>query len=93
MKVSKTLPRPLPDSHFSVSNESAVPRWRVAVCSHVFDKLQTFTSCLMAAFREIFDESAYARFLSRTQARISRESYAEFLCENELAKAFRPRCC
>jgi hypothetical protein len=42
---------------------------------------------------EIFDESAYSRFLRREQTGCSRESYAEFLRENELTKARRPRCC
>jgi hypothetical protein len=48
---------------------------------------------LMAALHEIFDEAAYSRFLKRTRTERSRESYAEFLRENEMAKARRPRCC
>lgn len=48
---------------------------------------------LAAALREIFDESAYARFLARHQVAHSRKAYADFLRENELAKARRPRCC
>ena len=43
--------------------------------------------------REIFDESAYARFLARHQLPRSRESYAAFRREHESAKAVRPRCC
>ena len=48
---------------------------------------------LMAVLHEIFDEAAYSRFLKRERAERSRESYAAFLGENELAKAPRPRCC
>jgi len=45
------------------------------------------------ALYEIFDESAYTRFLARHQLAPSREAYAEFLLENEAAKSRRPRCC
>ena len=48
---------------------------------------------LVATVREIFDEAAYSRFLKRERAERSRESYAAFLRENELARARRPRCC
>jgi hypothetical protein len=47
----------------------------------------------LAALREIFDESAYARYLERSRLAASREAYAAFLREHELAKARRPRCC
>ncbi len=48
---------------------------------------------LVSALREIFDESAYARFLHRRQIAPSREAYAAFCRECEAAKARRPRCC
>jgi hypothetical protein len=48
---------------------------------------------LVAALREIFDEAAYSRFLTRKRAERSRESYAEFLREHEIATERRPRCC
>lgn len=48
---------------------------------------------LLATLREIFDESAYARYLEKNNLSSSPESYAGFLRENELAKARRPRCC
>jgi hypothetical protein len=48
---------------------------------------------LVSALREIFDESAYARFLNRRQMASSRETYAAFCRECEAAKARRPRCC
>jgi hypothetical protein len=46
-----------------------------------------------AALREIFDESAYDRYLARNQVRSSPGAYASFRREHELAKARRPRCC
>ena len=48
---------------------------------------------LLAALREIFDESAYARFLNRKQVTSSREAYAAFCRECDGAKARRQRCC
>jgi hypothetical protein len=48
---------------------------------------------LIATFREIFDENAYARFLSRQELTSSRASYLAFLEENSAARERRPRCC
>jgi hypothetical protein len=48
---------------------------------------------LLATLREIFDEAAYARFLSRTQMVSSPEAYAAFWRERESAHARRPKCC
>ena len=48
---------------------------------------------VLAMLREIFDESAYARYLEKNQLCSSREAYAGFLREHELVKARRPRCC
>ncbi len=45
-----------------------------------------------AALREIFDESAYRRFLQRQSAQPSRASYAAFLRERH-HHIHRPRCC
>ncbi len=50
-------------------------------------------SLLRAALLEIFDESAYARFLTRTRLASSPSSYAAFLREQEAAKSRRPKCC
>jgi len=55
-----------------------------------FTRLSTV---LVAALREIFDESAYARFLHRRRVASSPTAYGEFLRESEIAKARRPRCC
>ena len=46
-----------------------------------------------AALREIFDESAYARFLTRTGQPSSRAAYAGFLRERAASQERRPRCC
>jgi hypothetical protein len=57
---------------------------------------EKFRSCariFLAVLREIFDESAYARFLNQRQLASSREAYASFRQEYEVAKARRPRCC
>ncbi len=56
-------------------------------------QLKSFPRILIAALREIFDESAYARFLSQRQLASSRATYAAFRQEYEFAKARRPKCC
>ncbi len=56
-------------------------------------QLKSFPRILIAALREIFDESAYARFLSQRQLASSRAAYAAFRQEYEVAKARRPKCC
>lgn len=48
---------------------------------------------LLAVLREVFDESAYGRFLSRHHLVSSREAYAAFLRQQGSAKAPRHRCC
>jgi hypothetical protein len=57
--------------------------------AQVRSTLKTF----LAILREIFDESAYARFLSRESRERCRESYAAFLRECETTLERRPRCC
>jgi hypothetical protein len=47
----------------------------------------------LATLREIFDESAYDRFLNRTSMTSSPATYAAFCRELEEAKARRPKCC
>jgi hypothetical protein len=46
-----------------------------------------------ATFREIFDESAYERFLARTHCERSVSSYRAFIREQENAVARKQRCC
>jgi hypothetical protein len=48
---------------------------------------------LRAALREIFDESAYDRFLLRTHASRSVASYRAFTRERDAALLKKPRCC
>ncbi len=55
--------------------------------------LRDFLATAAATLREIFDEAAYARFLSRAGMVSSSESYAEFRREFEQAKMRRPKCC
>ncbi len=55
--------------------------------------LKSGLALLMAVLREIFDESAYVRFLNRKQIASSPEAYAGFLQECDVPEARRPRCC
>jgi hypothetical protein len=48
---------------------------------------------LLATLREIFDEAAYERFLSRKQTPSSTKAYAAFREEFEEARTRRPKCC
>ena len=56
-------------------------------------RIKQVLATVLATLREIFDESAYTRYLEKHQLRSSREAYAGFLREHELVKARRPRCC
>jgi hypothetical protein len=47
----------------------------------------------LSILREIFDESAYSRFLARREVTSSQSAYAAFLREQEGIKARRPKCC
>lgn len=55
--------------------------------------LRRIAATLLRVMREIFEESAYERFLLRHRLVSSRESYKQFLREAETVKARRPRCC
>ena len=57
------------------------------------DRISTTVALIASTLREIFDESAYTRFLARHELRVSRQSYAAFLHEQEFVKARRHRCC
>jgi hypothetical protein len=48
---------------------------------------------IRAVVREIFDESAYDRFLLRTHASRSVASYRAFTRERDAAMLKKPRCC
>ena len=56
-------------------------------------RLKCFSILVVATLREIFDESAYARFLNQRHLESSRAAYAAFRAEYEVTKARRPRCC
>ncbi len=53
--------------------------------------VQNVWKILVATLSEILDESAYQRFLARTGALRSKESYRAFLHERDAA--IKPRCC
>ncbi len=55
--------------------------------------LRRIATLFLATLREIFDESAYVRFLTRNHLASSPAAYASFLRESELTKARRARCC
>ena len=72
-----------------MDDDSALARSRSAV-------LRMAATCfgvMRATLLEIFDEAAYARFLTRRQMAESRASYAAFLAETAAARERRPRCC
>ena len=64
---------------------------------HLLTKISSRTrralAVISAILREIFDESAYARFLDRRQLTTSPAAYAEFLAESRQQRERRPRCC
>jgi hypothetical protein len=55
--------------------------------------LVQIAAVLVSCLREIFDESAYMRFLRQHQMRSSPEAYAEFYREHATARSRRPCCC
>lgn len=76
----------------------AVPdaKWaasRLAIVRRCWKRSFIVFSRFIAVLREIFDEAAYARFLSRKQLLASRDSYSAFLHESAHAKERSPRCC
>ncbi|HXM60498.1 MAG TPA: hypothetical protein VN950_06550 [Terriglobales bacterium] len=56
-------------------------------------QLRQIAATIVATLREIFDESAYSRFLARHEVSSSSGAYAAFLREQETSKARRPKCC
>jgi DNA-binding XRE family transcriptional regulator len=67
-----------------VKKQSANGNWKLALA---------FFRVVLLTIREIFDESAYDRFLVRTGSNRSADSYREFSRERELSVARKPRCC
>jgi hypothetical protein len=66
---------------------------RTAVRHLIPDAVAKGFALLVSTLREIFDESAYTRFLQRNGLARSRVAYQEFLREHATAKARRPKCC
>ena len=64
-----------------------------AQLGHLRSTLLRVLTAAQAILREIFDESAYQRFLDRSMLESSPQAYAIFQQENEQAKSRRPRCC
>ncbi len=56
-------------------------------------RIRSAIALFLSALHEIFDESAYRRFLQRQSAQPSRASYAAFLREHAHCRAHRARCC
>ncbi|HEV8183602.1 MAG TPA: hypothetical protein VGQ61_14575 [Candidatus Angelobacter sp.] len=63
------------------------------ILKDLLPRLTTALQTLFAAIREIFDESAYERFLLRTNAGRSIASYRDFTHERDSAMLKKPRCC
>jgi hypothetical protein len=55
--------------------------------------LRNVARLLRAVLQEIFDESAYDRFLRRTNVSRSAASYRAFTQERDAAMMKKPRCC
>jgi len=90
----KALAAEFPDNPITCDH----PITRSARRSHetLKDLLTRLTSAigtLFAALREIFDESAYDRFLVRTNEGRSIASYRAFIRERDAAISKKPRCC
>jgi len=65
---------------------------RLAV-DHPISRFRRAWNVLRATLSEIFDESAYERFLQLTCTSRSKQSYDEFIREREATAINRPRCC
>jgi hypothetical protein len=64
-----------------------------ATPNRIFAAIIRSSAVLVAVLQEIFDESAYQRFLERSRVQPSVKAYAMFQQETEHAKSRRPRCC
>ncbi|HKR95381.1 MAG TPA: CstA-like transporter-associated (seleno)protein, partial [Candidatus Angelobacter sp.] len=94
-----------PERHRATEERGKVEGSRASFLSHAASgsshetslglsrRLQNGWKILRSALREIFDESAYERFLQRTRSAHSAESYRAFMRERESAAARKPRCC
>jgi hypothetical protein len=56
-------------------------------------RVRQIAATIVATLREIFDESAYSRFLASHGLSSSPAAYAAFLREHENVKGRRAKCC
>ena len=61
--------------------------------SAVLRQMKAVGLTVRATLREIFDESAYERYLAREGAEPTRESYRDFLNDRSAMMSRKPRCC
>ena len=85
--------RPVPCGAGAPARETMAAKTDRAKASAILAPITRVLTVLVAALREIFDESAYERFLTRAEVTSSPTAYKDFLREGEIAKARRPRCC
>lgn len=85
-----TLVRELPEARTNKARPDKISA--VSIVSLVGLLASSFQAAIVI-LKEIFDESAYQRFLDRTHLKSSANAYAVFRQENEQAKSRRPRCC
>jgi hypothetical protein len=85
-----TLVREMPEARMDKARPNKV---LAAIGDSLFGSLTGLFAMAVAVLQEIFDESAYQRFLDRTHLKSSPDAYAVFSQESEQAKSRRPRCC
>jgi len=66
---------------------------RVTARDRVIETARALFRVVRNVLHEIFDEAAYERFLRRTKAARTRQSYRAFQLEREFATEQKPRCC
>jgi len=77
-------------------SQSRIGRWRDGrprLSSALFARIQQSLALLLALLREIFDESAYERFLAQHHLTSSAAAYSSFCHERDRSRARRLRCC
>jgi hypothetical protein len=76
---------------------TTIPKTKTTVARAMIAKsvraIAGFLEILAGVLQEVFDESAYRRFLLRGNFASSAASYAAFCAEQEKSRARRPRCC
>jgi hypothetical protein len=77
----------------SVPSTSRQPGFSPCLRVSVVKFCSSVAKTIKAALREIFDESAYDRFLLRTSKVHSAASYRDYTRERDAAMIKKPRCC